>query len=66
MKRVNLNFEEGLLAQIDAYAERMHLNRTAAITVLVTLALDSQKAMTDLGELLEYVRAEEAKKLSCS
>ena len=61
LKRLNTNMPLELVARIDEYAERMCINRSSAINVLCNLALDSQKAMTDLSELLKYVQNEQAK-----
>lgn len=40
-KRINANIPTDTLSRIDEYAERMSINRTAAILVLVNIALDS-------------------------
>jgi hypothetical protein len=39
----------------------MNINRTAAVAVLLSQAVKSQKAMSDLGELLTMVKAEQIK-----
>lgn len=61
LKRLNTNMPLELVAKIDEYAERMCISRSSAINVLCNLALDSHKAMTDLGELLKYVQEEQNK-----
>lgn len=61
LKRLNTNMPIELVAKIDEYAERMCISRSSAINVLCNLALDSQKAMTDLSELLKYVQEEQLK-----
>lgn len=53
LTRVTVSLPTGLVERLDAYAESMGINRTAASSVLLTLALDSQKAMADLSDLLK-------------
>ena len=60
MRRININMPAETLERVDAYAEKMSINRTAAILVLCSMALDSQKAMSDLGELVKLVKSSEA------
>ena len=50
-----------LLIQLDEYASKMNINRTSAVCVLLSQSLSSQKAMTDLGELLKLVQEEQKK-----
>lgn len=59
--RINLNMPCDLVYRVDEYASKMNINRTSAICVLLNLALDSQKAMNDLGELLKMYQEEQAK-----
>lgn len=61
-KRLVANVTVELLEQIDDYAERMNINRTSAVAVLLSQALNSQKAMSDLGELLKLYQQEAAAK----
>lgn len=57
-KRLVANVTVELLEQIDEYAERMNINRTSAVSVLLSQALNSQRAMSDLGELLKLYQQE--------
>lgn len=59
--RINLNMPCDLAYRVDEYASKMNINRTSAICVLLNLALDSQKAMNDLGEFLKLYQEEQAK-----
>ena len=59
--RVTVNLNSELVNQVDKYAEEMNINRTAAVAVLLSQAVNSQKAMTDLGELLKLVQEEQKK-----
>ena len=59
--RINLNMPCDLINRVDEYASKMNINRTSAICVLLNLALDSQKAMNDLGELIKLYQEEQKK-----
>ena len=61
VKRININVPVETLERIDTYANNMSINRTSAILVLLSQAMDSQKAMSDLGELLKLYQEEQAK-----
>jgi len=52
LKKIMLNLDESLLADIEEYAAKMHLNRTAAITVLCTTTLQAQKAVGTMEQML--------------
>lgn len=54
--RINLNMSNDLVKKVDSYAAKMCITRTSAICVLLNQALDSQKAMNDLGELLKLYK----------
>ena len=59
--RMVMNIPVDLLIQLDEYASKMNINRTSAVCVLLSQSLSSQKAMTDLGELLKLVQEEQRK-----
>lgn len=59
--RFGMNMPEELMKQLDDYADRMNISKSSAVCVLLSQALDSQKAMNDLGEFLRLVREEQAK-----
>lgn len=59
--RMVMNIPTELLSQLDEYASKMNINRTSAVCVLLSQALGSQKAMTDLGELLKLYQEEQNK-----
>ena len=61
VKRININVPVETLERIDTYADNMSINRTSAILVLLSQAMDSQKAMSDLGELLKLYQEEQTK-----
>ena len=59
--RMGMNIPTELMDKLDEYADRMNISRTSAVCVLLSQALDSQKAVNDLGELLKMVKAEQMK-----
>ena len=61
LTRMTVSLPTELVKRVDDYAENMGIKRTSATAVLLTMALDSQKAMTDLGELLKLVQEEQNK-----
>lgn len=55
--RVNLNIDDELLKKIDDYASEKYVNRTAAISVLLSTALqanDVQKAVVKMGDIRDF------------
>lgn len=59
--RVTVNLNSDLVRQVDQYAEEMNINRTAAVAVLLSQSVNSQKAMTNIGELLRVLQEENDK-----
>ena len=59
--RMVMNIPVDLLSQLDEYASKMNINRTSAVCVLLSQSLSSQKAMTDLEELLRVYQEEQKK-----
>lgn len=51
--RFVMNMPTELFKEMDAYATKMNINRTSAVCVLLSQALNSNKIMTDLPELLK-------------
>lgn len=58
LQKVQMNLEVNLLKMVDDYAEKLHINRTAAVSVLLTRALQAEQAMSDLGRLMDAYEAE--------
>lgn len=52
LKRLNINLPAELIKKVDEYAETLYIPRTTAMTVLLNSALDSQRAMKDINELV--------------
>lgn len=66
IKRLNINLPKELDNRVSQYAERMTLNKTSAIIVLLQQALDNQKMISDVSELLDYVKQLEDSKMEKS
>jgi len=45
LKRLNINMPLDLVSRVDEFAENMSINRSAAINVLLSLALDGKNAL---------------------
>lgn len=53
LKRLNMNMPAELLQKVDEFADQMALNRTSAITVLVSTALEQKNSFSMMDELLK-------------
>lgn len=62
LRRVNMNLSEDLIEKIDAYAEIMGINRSSAISVLVSTQLQQQEALGTMKSLVEFVDKEQRSK----
>lgn len=58
LKRVNMNLSEELLEKVDSYAELMGINRSAAISVLISTQLQQQDALVVLKSVSDIVEKE--------
>lgn len=61
LRKVQANFDEALIAKVDAFAESMHINRTAAMSVLMTQALDSRDGLDAIKRLMDAYEIEKLK-----
>lgn len=59
LKRYSLNFDTELMAQVEAYAQQLHINRSAALSVLISQALQAQKGIDALSMLTDVVKAQQ-------
>ena len=57
MRRINLNMEEDLLATLDSYAESLHVNRSAALAVVLSQFFMEQKAISAIDRLTELLKS---------
>jgi len=60
LQKLVCNIEDSLLKQVDDYAASLHITRTAAVAVLLSTALQAQKSMNTLDELIKAYKAEKA------
>lgn len=58
VKKLVCNIDSDLLAMVDAYAALLHVNRTAAVSVLLSTALKQDKLMYDLGRMMDAIEAQ--------
>lgn len=65
-KKLMISIDEKLLDEIEAYAEQMYLNRSAAISFLCATSLQTSSAMKTLEKLLEVYEKENNKLISDS
>jgi hypothetical protein len=61
LKRIVMNLDEDLVKRIDSYAERLHINRTAAASVLLSSAAETQEFLTHFPELMTAYQEEQEK-----
>lgn len=60
VKKLVCNIDSNLLAMVDQYAAALHVNRTAAVSVLLSTALKQDKLMVDIGRMLDAIEAQKA------
>lgn len=60
LKKLAVNVDETLIEKIDIYANSLHINRTAAVSVLLSQALETKEGLDVFKKLLEV--AENQKK----
>ena len=56
LRRVGLNLPVDLVAKIDDYADSLSLNRTTAMTVLLSTSLQQNDAILKIGDLLKVYK----------
>lgn len=61
-KKYSLGMDEELMKRIEKYATGLHITRNAAISVLISQALDAQKAIGALDDFMQAYKLESAKK----
>lgn len=60
-KKIVINVTEDLFNRVDEFAEDMNLNRTAAVTVLISQALDHIRMTKNMNELVKISQSEQLK-----
>ena len=60
LAKLYCNIEEDLLKQVDDYASILHITRTAAVSVLLSRALQAEKLTDTLSDLMDAYKSEKA------
>lgn len=60
-KKIVINVTEDLFNRVDVFATEMNLNRTAAVTVLISQALDHNRMIKNMNELVNITQSEQLK-----
>ena len=58
LRKLVMNMDEDLIAKLDAWAASNHVNRTAAVSILLSTALKQDKLMYDLGRMIDAIEAQ--------
>lgn len=53
--RVTVNLNQGMVENLDEYAERMGISRSAAVSVLINQAFNQENAFSVLERTLQYM-----------
>ena len=61
LQKLVCNVDEKLLSQVDQYAEFLHITRTAAVSVLLSRALQADRLSSDLSRLMDAYESEKQK-----
>lgn len=60
--RLQITMTESIVKKVEVYANSLGISRSAAISVLVSQALQAQESMGTLGEIMEAYKKEQTKK----
>lgn len=55
-QKVVLNMEKELVKRLDDYASNLHVNRTAAVTVILSMYLDGINSVNEMGKLMTELK----------
>lgn len=61
LQRVVMNLDEDLVKKVDAYAEKLHINRTAAVSVLLSQACEQTEFLARFPELMTAYQEQQRK-----
>lgn len=62
LKKLTNNFDEDLIKQVDNYANSLHINRTAAMSVLLSQGLLQSSGIDTMKQLIEIYEKENVNK----
>lgn len=60
LTRLHMNLDTELLARLDSYAEQLHINRSAAMAVILSTYFQQQDTMAMLGKLTDIYGKEKS------
>lgn len=61
LKKMVMNMDTDLIAKLDEWAASNHVNRTAAVSILLSTALKQDKLMYDIGRMMDAIEAQKDK-----
>lgn len=64
LKRINLNLDEELLQQLDDYANKMHISRSSALSVLLSQIFTGQQTLETMNKLMTAYNEEKAREIT--
>ena len=53
--RVSLSLDNGIITEVDNYAKRMGINRSAAVSVLLNQQFMQQNTLDDIGKIMQMI-----------
>lgn len=60
LRKLIVNMDEDLIAKIDEYAAKLHINRTAAFSVIASQFIDQQNTMNAMQQLIEMTQKQDS------
>lgn len=64
LKRINLNLDDELLQQLDDYANKMHISRSSALSVLLSQIFTGQQTLETMNKFMTAYNEEKARKIT--
>lgn len=61
LERLNVNIPADLMRRVEEYADRYCLNKTSAVTMLLSQSLEASKAMSTLNDLMAAFNEQKSK-----
>lgn len=60
-QKVVLNMEKELVKKLDNYAEKLHVNRTSAVSVILSMYLDGINSVSEMAKIMDELKAVQQK-----
>lgn len=61
LERLNVNLPSDLMRRVEEYAERYCINKTSAVTMLLSQSLEASKALTSMSDLVALINEQKGK-----